>query len=229
MPSQINGIRGRSLPSTTYVFIDEGGDLNFSSTGTRFFTVTSATLQRPFPFDQPLLELRYDLMSSGLDIELFHAAQDRQAVRNQVFRIIHESLNNLILDSIIVDKSRLIAPVPTPEGLYVTYVNQLINQSLSMLRDSVTAQVIVITDKIPLRRKRRAIEKAIKTSLGPVVNPNLQYRLYHHESKSCIGLQVVDYCNWALFRAWERKDPRSFNPIKRAFRYIREPASPLNE
>ncbi len=41
----------------------------------------------------------------------------------------------------------------------------------------------------------------------------LGYLIFHHSSSSCIGLQVVDYCNWAIYRKWSRHDSRSYNMI----------------
>ncbi len=76
-----------------YVFLDEAGDFNFSATGTKFFTFTTITKMRPFPWDAPLISLKYDLIEVGLDIEYFHAAEDRQAVRDKVFAIIGNDLN----------------------------------------------------------------------------------------------------------------------------------------
>lgn len=36
----------------------------------------------------------------------------------------------------------------------------------------------------------------------------------HHDSRSCYGLQVADYVNWAIQRKWERKDNRSHKIVE---------------
>ena len=69
-----------------YLFLDEGGNFDFSDKGTRYFTMTSVLKFRPFQTFSKLTSLRYDLIETGLDIEYFHASEDRQAVRNQVFK-----------------------------------------------------------------------------------------------------------------------------------------------
>ena len=56
----------------------------------------------------------------------------------------------------------------------------------------------MITDRIPHQKKRLAAEKAIKEHLSDVLPKVLKYQLCHHDSKSCLGLQVADYCNWAM-------------------------------
>ena len=88
-------------PQYLYVFLDEAGDFNFSVSGTRFFTLTTITKTRPFTWDAPLISLKYDLIEVGLDIEYFHAAEDRQAVRDRVFSIIADNLTDLRIDSLI--------------------------------------------------------------------------------------------------------------------------------
>ena len=89
-----------------YLFLDEAGDFNFSLTGTRFFTLTTVTNMRPFPWDAPLISLKYDFIEVGLDIEYFRAAEDRQAVRDQVFTIVADNLTHLRIDSLIVEKRK---------------------------------------------------------------------------------------------------------------------------
>ena len=71
-----------------YVFLDEAGNLDFSSNGTRYFLLGALTKERPFNAYKELTELKYDLVESGTALEYFHAAQDRQAVRDSVFQII---------------------------------------------------------------------------------------------------------------------------------------------
>jgi len=68
--------------------LDEGGNLDFSDNGTNYFVLTSISKERPFEAYKEMLELKYDLIESGLDIEYFHASEDRQSVRDRVFGII---------------------------------------------------------------------------------------------------------------------------------------------
>jgi hypothetical protein len=201
-------------PQYLYVFLDEAGDFNFSLTGTRFFTLTTITNIRPFSWDAPLISLKYDLIEVGLDIEYFHAAEDRQAVRDQVFTIIANNLTNLRINSLMVEKRKTGPALQILEKFYPRMIGYLLRYVLNPknLRDF--AEVIVITDSIPFSRKREAIEKAVKQTLSRMLPTGTKYRILHHASKSCAGLQVADYCNWAIFRKWERGDLRSYDLIR---------------
>jgi hypothetical protein len=63
-------------------------------------------------------------------------------------------------------------------------------------------------------KKRQVIEKAIKLELVKILPKGKKYLILHHAAMSCIGIQVADYCNWAIFRKWEKEDNRSYQIIE---------------
>jgi hypothetical protein len=201
-------------PQYLYVFLDEAGDFNFSATGTKFFTFTTITKTRPFPWDTPLLSLKYDLIEVGVDIEYFHAAEDRQAVRDHVFTIIRNDLGSFRIDSLVIEKRKTGPALQVLEKFYPRMIGYLLRYVLDPRNLKDFAEVIVITDSIPVSRKREAVEKAVKQTLSKMLPPGTRYRILHHASKSCAGLQIADYCNWAIFRKWERGDLRSYELIR---------------
>ena len=79
---------GGVVASILYLYFDEGGDFNFSPTGSAFFAMTCVAMSRPFTVNRTLLELKYDCLERGLSIGRFHAAEDKQAVRDRVFAAI---------------------------------------------------------------------------------------------------------------------------------------------
>jgi hypothetical protein len=201
-------------PQYLYVFLDEAGDFNFSVTGTKFFTLTTITKTRPFSWDAPLISLKYDLIEVGLDMEYFHAAEDRQAVRDRVFGIITSNLVDLRIDSLIVEKPKTGPALQVVEKFYPRMIGYLLRYVLDPKNHKDFSEVIVITDSIPVSRKREAVEKAVKQTLSKMLPMGTKYRVLHHASKSCVGLQIADYCNWAIFRKWERGDLRSHDLIR---------------
>ena len=79
-------------------------------------------------------------------------------------------------------------------------------------------KVLVITDKLPIREKRHAVEKACKLALANSLPRTVKHQILHHESRSHYLLQVADYCCWAMFRKWERGNVASYNLIATAIR-----------
>jgi hypothetical protein len=205
-------------PAYVYVFLDEGGDLNFAPKGTKYFTLTTVTKARPFPWDGPLALLRHDLIEQGLDIEYFHAAEDRQAVRDKVFASLTASLADFRIDSLVVEKRKTGPSLQADEQFYPQMIGYLLRYLFQGPSLQAFSEVVVITDSLPVQRKRKAVEKAIKMTLAHMLPSGTKYQVLHHASKAWLGLQVSDYCNWAIFRKWERGDTRSYDLIRGAIR-----------
>lgn len=201
-----------------YIFLDEGGNFDFSLGGTKYFTLTALSKERPFEAYRPLCELKYNLIELGTEIESFHAAEDRQAVRNSVFDIIHQHLNGTRLDSLIVEKRKTESALQKEDRFYPEMIGHLLPYVIKGYDLSLFDKVLVFTDTIPINRKRNAIEKAIKQTLALKLPDNVTYEIFHHVSKSNYDLQIVDYCNWAIYRKWESKDERSYQVIRNVIR-----------
>ena len=197
-----------------YIFLDEGGNLDFSKSGTKYFTLTSLSKERPFEAYKPLYEFKYDLLELGVEIEYFHAAEDTQAVRNGVFDVIHRYINQTRIDSLIVEKRKTAPALQEEERFYPEMLGYLLKYVINGYDLSQFEKLLVFTDNIPLQRKKKAIEKTIKKVLANVLPTGVVYEIFHHASKSNFDLQIVDYCNWAIYRKWELKDLRSYEGIK---------------
>jgi hypothetical protein len=200
-----------------YLFLDEGGNLDFSLSGTRYFILTCLTKQRPFEAYKSLYELKYDLIEQGTAIDRFHATEDRQEVRNKVFKIIRENLTEVRVDSIIVEKRKTDTSSQSVEKFYPRMMSHLLESvfrgcDLTRFRE----EVLVFTDSLPVKKKEEAIKKGIKENLGRVLPGLTKYRIYHHDSRSNLDLQIVDYINWAIYRKWNNNDLRSYELIKPA-------------
>lgn len=89
-----------------YIFLDESGNLDFSTKGTQFFLIGGIVQERPFEAHKALCDLRYDLIESGEDRHAFHATEDKQAVRDRVFTIIQQHLKTMTIDVLVVEKRK---------------------------------------------------------------------------------------------------------------------------
>lgn len=208
----------QSSEKCLYLFLDEGGNMDFSTKGTRYFTLSAVTLSRLFLLDALLSDLKFDLIEFGLDIQRFHAAEDRQAVRDRVFRVISRHLDQIRIDSVVIEKRKTGPSLRGVEHFYPRMLGYLLRYMLCRVEIGSYREVIVITDTLPVASKRRAIEKGIKLILSSMLPKQQNYRILHHTSYSCAGLQIADYCNWAVFRKWESGDERSYEIIRRALK-----------
>jgi len=201
------------VPRRLYLFLDEAGNLDFSRQGTRYFLLGCITKERPFRAYQELTELKYDVIEEGLGLEYFHAAEDRQATRNRVFEIIQRHLAGVRVDALLVEKCKTAPALQVEERFDAHMLGEHLKFILAQHRLENFAEIIVFTDRIPVQRKRGAVEKAVKQTLAGLLPPGIRYRVLHHDSKSNFDLQIADYCTWAVYRKWALNDARAFSVI----------------
>jgi hypothetical protein len=201
-----------------YIFLDEAGNFDFSPGGTPYFIIGSLTKERPFHAYRELTDLKYDLIENGTDLEYFHASEDKQAVRNEVFRIISQKLSGCTIDATVVEKRKTGPSLHDSGKFYAKMLGYHLRFILEKANSSHISEVVVFTDRIPVVKKRNAIEKAVKLTLAEMLPKGAMYRVLHHDSKSNFDLQIADYCTWALHRKWTNKDNRSWNMIAPAIR-----------
>lgn len=204
------------MTSPTYLFLDESGDLGFNPRGSDFYVLTRIRTQRPFHWRDALDNYKYDLIEFGLNHEHFHCAEDNSHVRNRVFDIIQNNLDEIQIDSVIVEKNKTHPKVQQEMRFYIDMLNTLLGYVLNREGWVATEEVIVITDRIPINRKRKAIEKGIKTSLPRLLPRGVRGRILHHDSRSHYGLQVADYCSWAIYRKWQNGKTDYYDRVKPA-------------
>ncbi|MDP2184834.1 MAG: DUF3800 domain-containing protein [Pseudomonas sp.] len=206
------------MPRCLYIFLDEAGDFAFSEKGTRYFIVGSITAERPFPVYPKLTELKYDLAEQGTDLDYFHASENAQAVRDQVFAIIQQHLDGIRIDTTVVEKRKTGPALQVPEKFYPRMLGYHLAFILRQYQLADFTSVIVYTDQIPIQRNREAVKKAVKQTLANALPHGLTFQVLHHDSKSNFQLQVADYCTWAVYRKWARNDERSYRLIAPAIR-----------
>jgi hypothetical protein len=139
-------------------------------------------------------------------------------VRRKVFELVAGHLDSLRIDSLIVEKAKTGPALRADEAFYPKMLGYLLRYVIEREVVDGVDELIVITDTIPVQKKRKAIEKAIKTVLAAMLPAGMGYRILHHASRSHYGLQVADYCNWAVFRKWQRGETEYYARLKPALR-----------
>ena len=204
------------MSHSIYLFLDEGGNFDFKPSGTRYFTLTSVAMRRPFDLYEPLSNLRYDCIEYGLPTEFFHCSDDNKHVRAKVFDLLADQQSSFRIDSLVVEKSSVPLAIQVDKHFYPEMLGRLLKEIIPREIAKGAKEVFVITDTLPIQKKRQAIEKAIKQALAEKLPTNLSYRVLHHASRSHFGLQVADYCNWAIFRKWQNDDAAFYERLKPA-------------
>ncbi len=171
---------------------------------------------RPFSMCSRLDDYKYDVVEFGKDLEKFHCCEDNSYIKKKVFEIIEENLLEIRIDSLIIRKCKTGPALRVEEKFYSTMLGYLLRYIMEPIDFQIVEEVCVITDSLPTKRKKSAFKKAIKTRLSKSISNTASYRIYHHSSAAHYGLQIADYCNWAIMRKWERGDDEYYSRIKSA-------------
>ncbi len=206
------------VSNCAYIFLDESGNFDFSASGTRYLVLTSVGMRRPFPTSDRLNDYKYECIEQGTDIEYFHCYDDRKNVRNAVFDVIAAHLDALRIHCLVVEKAKTDPALRETARLYPWMLGYLLRRALREELHAGADEVIVITDTIPVNKKRKAVEKSIQLAVARKQSPGFKFRILHHQSRSHYGLQIADYCCWAIFRKWQRGESAWYDRIRPAVR-----------
>lgn len=200
-----------------YIYIDEHGDFRFNRSGSKYFILTALSTETPFAMCDAFHEVKHQLNLDGIDLEKFHATEDKQDVRDKIYSILKTYPYEV--DAVIVEKAKTNPVIREPKRFYPLICGYLLQYLFRRYQDKKYDKIIVYTSKISIDATREAIIKGIKTSLAKLFNHTVPYHIYHHNSESNFYLQAIDYCCWAIYKKWgtwngQYIDPRPFNEIK---------------
>jgi hypothetical protein len=199
-----------------YIFLDESGNYSFDPKGTKYLIYTAVSGGNVIGGVAELLALKHFVIACGIELEYFHAAEDRQPVRNLVFKTIGQL--PLRIDTIVIEKAKAGPSIRPIERLYPKVFSTLIGYLLVGLQRSSRwpKRIHVFCDVPDNRKSLRAVAKAVKQALSPIARSagaGFDYCVLVHASKSHPYLQFADYCCWAMYRKYQGADYRSYRLI----------------
>jgi len=204
---------------TLYLFIDESGNLDFSPNGTKYFVLTVLSARNPFEIGSPLLRLRYDLLPNyacGSSMEeqgYFHASEDTQNVRNNVFSIISKIDHPMRVDSVIAQKNKTNPKFhQQPLEFYRVLGEALLKYAFNRAVWQDYDHVVVVFSSLFDKKKRGILKQAFKSLIKR--RARVSFALYFHDSKFDLCNQAADYFGWAIYRKWESDDTRSYTLVE---------------
>lgn len=208
------------MNKTLYLFIDESGNFDFSSGGTKYFILTALSTTDPHSLGSPLLKLRYQLLpnySGGRALEengYFHAAEDAQSVRDAVFSTIMKNGTDMRVDVVIAQKNKANPRFHAQQlELYQKMGEALLKYTFNRAVWGKYEHVVLVFSSLFDKKKRGILKQTFKSLIKSLAFK--PYSLYFHDSKFDLCNQVVDYLGWGIYRKWESSDLRSYGPIRR--------------
>lgn len=200
------------MKKTLYLFIDESGNFDFSSSGTKHFVLTCLKTSTPYIDRNKLLRLKYKLLSSDINQEFFHATEDKQIVRNLVFKLIKSLRDDTNSYSLVIKKENIKKSLHDPLKFYELVCLNLVRNVLSKSKADEYRKVVIILGSIFIKNKQSSILKTLKQYLKS--NFSIPFGIYFHKSQSDLNSQLADYFGWAVYVKFERNELRPINEIK---------------
>jgi hypothetical protein len=115
--------------------------------------------------------------------------------------------------SILVEKCKVNPTIQDQADFYPKFASMVLRFVFKGRVRVGTNQVLIYTDTLPVANQRRAVEASIKKACHADLGP-IPFCVFHHPRGSNAWLQVVDYCSWAVFRRWEKKDDRTYVQLR---------------
>ena len=196
-----------------YIYADEAGNFDFSRKrgATRYFVLTTVAIDG-HEIETELLGLRRELAWSGVEITgEFHAAEDRQLVRDKVFDVLNR--HEFRVDATVLEKAKATALIRSTEETFYKYAWYYHMKHVAPRVSARGDDLLVIAASIGTKQKERDFRYAVKDVVEQTAPArNIQVNMWPAGIDPC--LQVADYCCWAIQRKWERGDYRSYDLIK---------------
>jgi len=194
---------------TLFVYVDESGNFDFTSGGTRHLVLSVFCTTIPAANTRSLSRIKYSFMNQGIDLANFHASEDLQTVRDRVFKAI-ASLDASNARAFWIAKQK-----PEFLSLGVVEIYKTFGWHIAQYVRDVTsglgvAKVVLVFDKALVRQDQNAVLAAIKPQLATL---RVQYHVYFHNVSKDFNGQISDYLAWARYVALERGETRPLDAL----------------
>lgn len=214
-------------PSRLYCYLDESGDFDFGESGSKYYFQSALVTDTPFPLLEGMQKTKYQLYADHLPLskshgnnDYFHATEDAPYTRARTYEEIERHCNEFAIYTICVKKSRTPLDKRDPKTFYQMVFKNLIGKVIDAERVADRyGSILVLTDRIPVQKHRRAIIGSLKKSLSfALEETGVSYTVADMDSKSDFGLQAADYCTWAMHRLWTHGDSNYYMRLRPAFK-----------
>lgn len=217
---------------TLYLFIDESGNFDFSPKGTKYFVLTGFATFDPIVKRGDLVKLRYKLLSDGIDQEYFHATEDKQLVRDEVYSFLSTINETYEVHSVIARKNktnpslykesymkgnRLIERI-TGLGLYKKLCECLLRYVFKGKTGKVD-KIIIVLGSLFVGDKKKTLLQTLKHFLKTNFE-GIPFEIYSHQTCADLNCQLADYCCWAVAVRADRGEKRPYEVIKEQVKSI---------
>ena len=191
-------------PKPIYVLIDESGNFDFSSKGSKHFVVSAFITPDPIECGHGMSRLTYEFLARGLSDQIpFHASENSQGTRLRVTESLCPTGHVCSIHSIYVEKHRVMTEMHDPLTFY-SLIGGSMGKYLVEEFSNEETNVVLLFDVLLPARQRSGFLKTIKHELNKL---QTRYTISFRPVKFDVNGQIADYYCWSVFRSLELGDP----------------------
>jgi hypothetical protein len=201
-----------------YLFSDEAGCFTFSRAPnvSRYFIICTVTMS-DLACCGGLYALRRKLVWEKAPLgDYFHATEDAQSVRDRVFEELMKY--DFEIQATICEKAKAQPQVRVSRARFYKYpwFYHLKHGIARHIPDE--TELLVTTASIGTRKEKATFIGNLDDVMAQNVRKGA-WTVDFRPAQAEPGLQVADYCAWAIQRKWERGDNRSYDIIRGRITY----------
>lgn len=196
-----------------YLFADEAGNFDFSPNGSKYFVVTAISMDS-FESGIAMMNLRHRLAHETTELfhDGFHASEDRQSVRDEVFKLLEQQ--KFSVDAVVLEKAKAFKHLKENENRFYKTAWYLLFKYVAKKSFPSGEKGLVIAGSLGTKKKQKDFQHSISDVVGQYSDTRLvKAAAWSAASHPC--LQIADYCCWAIQRRYEKNDDRSFVLIEK--------------
>jgi hypothetical protein len=192
------------LSSTIFIYVDESGNFDFSTSGTRHFVMAAYTTTSPLESVKRLGKLKYELLSKGVNVPNFHASEDSQRVRNAVYREI-SLIKDVSAYVFWIEKDPTMNKGIGAARMYEMFGLAIAQAAMVEVSKRSLENVVIVFDKALKHKEEQAFLSRAKSIFAKAHNP---FHVYFHNVSKDFNGQIADYIAWAHYVSLERNELR---------------------
>lgn len=196
------------------VFADEFGNFDFSLKvgASRYFGLVTATFFDDQKARADLQDLRFDLAWEGVKHPgPFHASTDQWAIRDRVFAVLEP--HNFRVDTTILEKRKTNPDLRPSRTSFYQYAWWRHMKYVAPRIANTNDELLVIAASIGTKGELGSFQRGVRYVMRRA-SPSIATTTAQWPANTDTGLQIADYCSWAIQRKWERGDIRPYNLIR---------------
>lgn len=196
---------------TSYIFMDESGDLGFSEKSSKWFMFTLAITNDKRSLERVTKKVWKPLKKKHKKLGELHAYHANNITRTRMLQNISE-IEDLKVLSIILNKKKVFVDLQNQK-------NYLYNYTANILLDRLHKKGVLQNESIELYIDKKDTKKSLTENFVKYLESSMTKRgkgmkVALHTSQDNKSIQAVDFLSWAIFRKYESGDYEYYELIK---------------